>query len=476
MEKVDKPKIFISYAWSRKEYEDKVLLLATKLRGDGIEAILDKWNLKEGHDTFSFMEKCVLDDSITNVLILLDPVYEQKADKREGGVGSETQIISPEIYNKVNQEKFIPIIMERKSDNSIPKPVFLKTLLHFDLSNVEKYDEEYIRLVKRLYGEEYYRTPELGEKPGWVEQDINQIDIQVQKYNILSQALTSKVLESKYSSFLTEIMKSLSELNFEKSDQITFDYILQCYDETRSIRSNFLELLEHSIYIDNAGNLLADFFESLFHNAMNQSDDMKTSIIKSFIHELLIYSTAILFIQKDFKSICSIITKTYYDIHRRENRTFVMFYYYNGLLDNAVNNSREKKFHSGTAEYWISNLDIKKCSKDQFVFADNLLYNASIYIEKFNNEYNWFPLTYIYGGRDNIFTTSYFKKMISRNSLAELLNMFGYNDPEKFKTCFKNIDSLIVKGNFERAGYSLTFEKAPLLNDIVNFEDLGSRI
>lgn len=67
---------------------------------DGIDVVLDQWSLKEGNDTYVFMEQSVTDSTITNVLILLDPNYEKKADTRDGGVGTETQIISPEVYNK----------------------------------------------------------------------------------------------------------------------------------------------------------------------------------------------------------------------------------------------------------------------------------------------------------------------------------------------------------------------------------------
>lgn len=39
------------------------------------------------------MEKCATDTSLTNVLMLLDPIYAEKADAHGGGVGTETQII-----------------------------------------------------------------------------------------------------------------------------------------------------------------------------------------------------------------------------------------------------------------------------------------------------------------------------------------------------------------------------------------------
>lgn len=53
------------------------------------------------------MEQSVTDATITNVLILLDPVYEKKANERHGGVGTETQIISPmKFIIKLNKKNF----------------------------------------------------------------------------------------------------------------------------------------------------------------------------------------------------------------------------------------------------------------------------------------------------------------------------------------------------------------------------------
>lgn len=98
--KIEHPKVFISYAWGSQEHDEKVITLATNLKGDGVDVVFDKWQLKEGNDTYKFMEKSVLDESITNVLILIDPIYVRKANARDGGVGTETQIISPEVYKK----------------------------------------------------------------------------------------------------------------------------------------------------------------------------------------------------------------------------------------------------------------------------------------------------------------------------------------------------------------------------------------
>lgn len=53
-----RPKVFISYSWTTPDHERFVMELATELRGKlGIDIVLDKWDLKSGHDINHFMEK-----------------------------------------------------------------------------------------------------------------------------------------------------------------------------------------------------------------------------------------------------------------------------------------------------------------------------------------------------------------------------------------------------------------------------------
>lgn len=54
--KIEKPKVFISYAWGTEQYQEKVLEFATQLMKDGIDVVFDKWDLNEGNDTYTFME------------------------------------------------------------------------------------------------------------------------------------------------------------------------------------------------------------------------------------------------------------------------------------------------------------------------------------------------------------------------------------------------------------------------------------
>ena len=55
------PKVFISYSWTSSDHEQFVLDLATSLRNHGVDAVLDKWDLRPGQDKYVFMESMVID-------------------------------------------------------------------------------------------------------------------------------------------------------------------------------------------------------------------------------------------------------------------------------------------------------------------------------------------------------------------------------------------------------------------------------
>lgn len=168
---IEHPRVFISYAWESEEYKDQVRSFASDLMRDQVEVVLDQRSLREGNDMYAFMEKSVTNPSITNVLILLSPRFAEKSNAHAGGVGTETQIISPEVYGKTDQTKFLPMVMQRSEDGTVCMPTFLGGTLYFDLSDPQTYGREYKRLVRSLYGIETHRIPELGSRPTWLEED-----------------------------------------------------------------------------------------------------------------------------------------------------------------------------------------------------------------------------------------------------------------------------------------------------------------
>lgn len=163
------PRLFVSYSWTSPEHEKWVLELATELRESGVDVIIDKWDLKEGHDAHIFMEKMVTDQSIKKVVIICDKVYAEKADGRSGGVGTETQIISPEVYSKEEQNKFVAVVAERDDQGNAFLPVYYKSRIYIDLSDSALYAKNFEQLLRWIYDKPLYIKPELGKMPAFLD-------------------------------------------------------------------------------------------------------------------------------------------------------------------------------------------------------------------------------------------------------------------------------------------------------------------
>lgn len=474
--RIDTPKVFISYAWGTKEYQDKVLSFATELVRDGIDVLLDKWSMKEGNDTYHFMEQSVNDPTVTNVLLLLDPVYKRKANERRGGVGTETQIISTEIYNNTTQEKVIPVVFEREDDGSIPKPTYLKTLLHFDLSIEEHYDEEYQRLVRTLYGIETYKKPELGKKPAWLESELTVSTKTRSSYSVFRKNVSDKIKKEKFEIFLSEIRDRI--LDFRKNEpceSFSLEKYLESYSQTVSIREDFLQLITNVSYIEGGEKLIASKLEEI-GESLQLGSGYINSIQKTFLHELFIYVIAIYYKNKNYSALSYTLNKTYFvdDSYECTPNSFKAFYHYDQNLDNAVCKRDNKNYYSGTANYWIENISREVCSKNEFIFADILCYNVSVFQEECNNKWNWFPLTYIYGDYDNRQTRIFSNKLKSMEHLTEITYVFGYNNIEEFRKKFCVIESAYQSGALRPARHSRAFNDAPLLCMFIKSTELGS--
>jgi hypothetical protein len=140
---------------------------------DGVDVVLDIWDLKEGDDKFAFMEKMVTDSSVTHVLVFSDSEYALKADARRAGVGTESQIISSEVYSKVQQSKFLPVVCEFNDQGEPFLPAFLKSRIWINFSTLEASNENWEQLIRVLYGKPAYQKPALGNPPLYVTAEVS---------------------------------------------------------------------------------------------------------------------------------------------------------------------------------------------------------------------------------------------------------------------------------------------------------------
>ena len=102
------PKVFVSYSHDNEEHKEWVLQLATRLRSNGVDIILDRWNLKLGSDLAAFMEQGL--SKSQRVICICSEKYVTKANEGKGGAGYEKQIISAEYIQDQNSNWVIPLI------------------------------------------------------------------------------------------------------------------------------------------------------------------------------------------------------------------------------------------------------------------------------------------------------------------------------------------------------------------------------
>lgn len=111
------PRVFISYSWDSPEHRDWAAALASRLREDGVESVLDRWHTAPGDQLPAFMETAVRESD--NVLIICTPRYKERSDRREGGVGYEGNVITAEVFARQNHRKFIPVLRQG-DDQAMP--------------------------------------------------------------------------------------------------------------------------------------------------------------------------------------------------------------------------------------------------------------------------------------------------------------------------------------------------------------------
>ena len=158
------PKVFISYSWESKEHSDWVKSLADKLLADGIESIIDSYDVSPGDRLQKFMESSIRDSDY--VIIICTEEYKRKANNREKGVGYESHIISAELYNNHNDRKFIPVI--RQGDFNSALLTYLDGKLAIDLRGNPFNEDSYKDLIASIF--KVKKKPKVGIRPDYLDE------------------------------------------------------------------------------------------------------------------------------------------------------------------------------------------------------------------------------------------------------------------------------------------------------------------
>lgn len=136
-------KVFISYSHDSTEHKQWVSEFAIRLRRNGVDAILDQWDLGPDDDVTPFIERGFKDSD--KVLIICTDSYVSKANEGEGGVGYEPTIITERVFKDLGTNKFILVIRQTESEDKTPE--FLKGRVYVDFTDDSQFDTKFEELL-----------------------------------------------------------------------------------------------------------------------------------------------------------------------------------------------------------------------------------------------------------------------------------------------------------------------------------------
>lgn len=466
-----KPKVFISYTWSNNDYIAKVTQFVNRLVGDGVDVLFDQYEMKPGKSLNNYMEKSVHDPSVTNVLLLLNPDYKIKADSRKGGTGIETQIISAEVYQDLDNDKFIPILFDKMGkDASACVPIYLKDRYRLDLSDESNYEDMYMAVLRAIYKKPTNIKPVLGTRPSWLDDENQEVDSDAGEISKIKQMVFNNNRAAKRQSLeiLNDDIKNVpfSELRFSTEE---FE---KSYNLFSKLRKHYLSILTIVIEEQFLEKFIFEFFENLNSNIGHDTSELicKNDYIRILKHELIIETVALLFKNQKYNVIGSLITRTYLDEKNSECLDFDSFFYSHSnsniyWLDHQLglkygDGNRYKL--TGIGDYWIKHVPEPFINRDEFAFSDVLISNLSIANE--NKKYAWFAITYVYVLNNcNSWIRKIALSLKSKKLAEEICPLFNVSTTEALKMKIANIQDFDEHKNY-RFGYNESFETIDLIS------------
>ncbi|XMB86342.1 TIR domain-containing protein [Mycoplasmatota bacterium WC44] len=481
-------KVFISYSHSSDEHENKILEFAEQLSNDGIIVFLDKWDLSGGKDLNTYMEQKILEAD--KVIVACDKKYKEKANNRVGGAGTETLIISSDVYEAHDNTKYIPVIFEKDRDGNAYVPTYMKGRFYYDLSDDIQYPIGYEDIVRDLYEVPKYKRPKLGNAPKFItEHYIEDSQSDLNGIYSIGRVVRHKLDKINHIDLLSKFKCELFSVFDESlipSSEYNADIVNVVYDKIVSMEDvlitycNLIELLVKEDELSDES--IKNFFEEIteyyekFAKGENSREHGKNDHFLFIGAEFFVYTIMILRKYKKY-SLISNLLKTKYYVNVRGEGEFVPFTYINQYLKNFDYRKATIAKHRVSIH---ADLLVARANKTDYgsqMFIETELYLAfyselNIVVDEGIKKYKWwFPRTHVlYEG------TRFFKeldKVKSNHYLNLFLKEYDVNNKDELKSKAEGAKNYFIEKNYFR-GYSDSFISIPYILDIINFEDIGT--
>lgn len=444
-ERLHTKKVFISYAWTSQTHVDYVEQLAKRLTSNGIYVVLDQWDLKAGHDKFAFMESSVKDPQIDKVLMIVDKNYTEKADSREGGVGTESIIISKRVYDNVKNDKFIPIVTEFDELGEPYLPIFLETRIYLNFAESHIFEEEYEKLVRLINDVPAKSRPALGSLPSYLTEN----SVNVYKSGFFVGSVKNQLDKNKHAinRLSSEFFKLFEEElwvfvhpEVRDSGADKMKVISGRLHDFQVLKKNFVDFITIVSSLEYEFDLeyLVSFFEKthLYQRPRDENSSQWYSadyeVLKIVFQELFVYSIAIAIKNGNFDFAGELLNGTYvFETSQsrgtKEDRSFCGL-----ILIPEIFNGDYRTAISPLGRYYLDNL--YNLTKDEFVTADIICHIVCFLLRPDAAYYRWYPNSNAhYGGSRSRVPFKFFQKLESQRFYEKVKAIFNNISAEELR-------------------------------------------
>lgn len=459
------PRMFISYRWSSPQHEQWVLDLATAFRSDGVDVILDKWHLKEGNDTFVFMERMVNDPSVSKVLLVCDTGYVKRADQRQGGVGTEAQIVSGEVYSKVDQIKFAAAVKELDESGSPLLPRYLANRLYFDFTSDETFSANYEKVLRWCFDKPFHPVPPIGHPPKYLDETFQGNGNLLRRSNALRSAQNSGGSTKKAASaVLSSVAEDAKNLCLSLTDVAEADQkIVDIIEESVPLREQAITAMD--ALIENEDSPLASidtvhsFLEALFGLwEFGRPDNGRYSAIDNdalrfFCHSSLVAFVARCMKRRNFSFADKVLSTPFYkpqsDEFTGKLENYGSFRTYLRSLDELRKHRLSLNRLSVQADMIKDSFNHSMVSFGDFMEADLTLFLRGLQSkDSVGLQPEWYPVSLVYAARTyGAFPT--YVRATSSAFFSRLSPLLGGVSADQLRASIRSRDKPVRYGGWE---------------------------
>ena len=470
----------MSYSWKPVSNRQRALMLAERLTLDGVNVIIDEWNLSEGQNKYQFMEQMVNNEEIKRVLLICNKDYKEKANLKKGGVGIESLIVSNEIYTQAEQKKFIPIIFERDERGEAYLPTFIDSRIYIDLSSDEIFENEYEKLIRNIFDKPASKRPPLGTPPAYLIEEQPIFLRTAHKVKTIRDALLNEKRNSQFfvEDYYATFISALADFSITESNDPNVnvdDIVLNKIEEMKTLRDDFVNFLETTLdfpHLFEMENFIS-FFEKLVELIVEEtkkkftynSGFYRADQYRFFFYELMIYVSAVMCERGKFKELSIFLENDFviFDENYRDSRvfTYTIFNQRAETLDELRNKRLKLNRRSVTADLIKQRADNNRYSFTKLRECDILLYYIGILKDQGDL---WFPITAAY----DTYNLGILNKLISKRFFEKIKVLFYVDTVDELKSKITDI-AQTKKDRVERYYFSF-----PYIYKAFNFENIAT--